>query len=83
MENKDNFLHEQSSENIKIVDGVKYRKVDTGYTVREFFSHTTNTKGPGPGWDKHLRALEEYGVKSVQDLPNDAYFEWIEVEKNS
>lgn len=49
-------------------------KHDTGYTVREYYSHSTPEKGPGPGWDFHQSALKKYGVKEPSELPNQPYF---------
>jgi hypothetical protein len=65
----------------KIIDGVKYRKVDTGYTIREFYSHSTPEKGPGPGWDSKMHAFKKYGVDDVSELPNDPYLIWEEVDE--
>jgi hypothetical protein len=42
-----------SPEEIIEVDGKRYRKVPTGYTIREYYSHSTD-KGPGPGWDSRM-----------------------------
>jgi len=61
-------------------DGKKYRLIDTGYTVREYFSHETRSKGPGPGWDRHLSVLEEYGVSSADELPDTPYYRLEELE---
>lgn len=65
----------------KVIDGKLYRKVDTGYTVRQYFSHSTSEKGPGPGWDTRQRALEDYGVDSAEKLPDEPYFHWEEVRQ--
>ncbi len=60
---------------IKIVDGKGYRRVPSGYTVREFYSHD------GPGWDFRQTALEGYGVDDPNDLPDDEHFSWEAVEE--
>jgi hypothetical protein len=39
--------------------GKKYRRVASGYTLREYFSHSTPEKGPGPGWDTRAKLLDE------------------------
>jgi len=61
-------------------DTVRYRgklhrvvKHDTGYTIREFYSHSTPEKGPGPGWDSRWRVLEHYGVSEPNELPDQPY----------
>ncbi|MBI4119111.1 MAG: hypothetical protein HY452_02515 [Parcubacteria group bacterium] len=71
---------EQGGEGIKIIDGKKYRRVSTGYTMREFFSHETLEKGPGPGWDSRWKVLEEYGVDHPSKLPDEPYYQWELVE---
>ncbi len=78
---------------IKEVDGIKYRWTDTGYTLRQYFSHSTEEKGPGPGWDFTMKLLnnkwseERFGrtfsdSESIypQDFPDIPYFDWEEVE---
>jgi hypothetical protein len=35
----------------KIINGVECEYVDSGYTLREYYAHHTQEKGPGPGWD--------------------------------
>ena len=62
--------------------GKLYRAVkrDTGYTIREYFSHETLEKGPGPGWDRGIKTLfKEYGVWEPKDLPDEPYYE-LELE---
>jgi len=49
---------------------------DTGYTLREYFSHSSD-KGPGRGWDFRSSVLKKYGVKNPSELPDDPYFETI------
>lgn len=68
---------------IKIVDGKKYRRVDSGYTLRQYFSHESIEKGPGPGWDFRRDILEEHGVNEPSELPDEPYYQWelIEDEK--
>ena len=68
--------HDPNEDTLEIVsiEGRRYAKVPTGYSIRQWFSHNTLEKGPGPGWDQHLYALEEYGVKRVEDLPDEAYY---------
>lgn len=48
-----------SSFEILEIGGRKFRRVPSDYTIREYFSHTTPEKGPGPGWDSRMRLLEE------------------------
>ena len=66
---------------IKIFEGKKYRKVDSGYTVRQFYSHETLEKGPGPGWDFRWGVLERYGVDEPSELPDEPYYNWVLVEE--
>lgn len=56
----------------KTVDGVRYRKYDTGFTVAEYFNH------PGPGWDFRWGAMEQYGIDDFDPLklPDDTYYCW-------
>ena len=58
----------------KIIDGKKYRKVDSGYSIREYFSHS------GPGWDTRKQMLEKYGVEEPFKLPDETYFIWEPAE---
>jgi len=88
-------IPEQPSEEIRIIDGKKYRKVPSGYTVRQYYSHETLEKGPGPGWDIFSAAKEDiakrYGFEftqpgdsfnfSPQDLPDEPLYLWEEVEE--
>lgn len=67
---------------IREIDGEKYRWTNTGYTLRQYFSHSTPEKGPGPGWDTRLPTLEKYGVKDPKDLPDEPYFRWELVEED-
>lgn len=59
----------------KIIRGKKFVRRPTGYTIREFFSHSTPEKGPGPGWDTRLK-LERMGLDpwDTESLPDDPYF---------
>lgn len=78
---------------IKIIEGVKCAWKDKGYTLRQYFSHETEEKGPGPGWDFVKRLLddewarERFGrtfsgdeVFNPQNLPDLPYFDWEEEE---
>ncbi|MFA5128598.1 MAG: hypothetical protein WC445_01375 [Patescibacteria group bacterium] len=68
-------------------DGKIYRAVsrDSGYTIRQYYSHSTPEKGPGPGWDYKAEVLEKYGANEPSQLPDDPYhiieFEPADVEK--
>lgn len=64
----------------KIIDGKKYRKIDTGFTVRQFYSQSTPEKGPGPGWDTRWKMLQKYGVNDPSELPDEPYYTWEEIE---
>ena len=72
-----------NQEEVRIVDGKKYRKVDTGYTVRQYFSHSTPEKGPGPGWDVRVGVLGEMGLNpfDTPSLPNTPYYRWEEIQE--
>lgn len=70
-----------------MLEGKIYRAVlhDTGYTVRQYYSHSTQEKGPGPGWDNKVTTLEKYGVDDPSKLPDEPYrrieLEPVEKEK--
>lgn len=66
--NHDKSAGEQTPEIITI-DGLSYRRVPSGYTIREFYSHS------GPGWDFRHKALEECGVKDPKDLPDEPHYD--------
>ena len=53
-------------------EGHLYRAVrrETGYTIRQYYSHETEEKGPGPGWDNRFNVLEKYGVQDPSELPD-------------
>jgi len=68
-------------EEIRIIDGKRYRKVPSGYTIKQYYSHETPEKGPGPGWDNHLSVCEEYGVIYPKDLPDEPYYVWEEIKE--
>ena len=50
----------------------RYVKKDTGYTMREYFSHHSE-KGPGPGWDFRWDILMKYKVMDPSELPDEPY----------
>jgi len=56
-------------------EGQLFRAVsrDTGYTIRQYYSHETLEKGPGPGWDTRFSVLEKYGVQDSSELPDQPY----------
>ncbi len=73
--------------------GMRFRWTDTGYTVRQWFSHETE-KGPGPGWFSRSRLLDKdwsirrfgrvFTQKEAMDpqlLPDDPYYQWQEMEE--
>ncbi len=78
-------------EEVKIFEGKKYRKVDSGYTIREWYSHESPRKGPGPGWDTWNSNFDEickkYGLigdsimKTPEELPDKPYYMWELVEE--
>jgi len=60
-------------DDFKEVDGVRYQKYDTGYTVYEYYNH------PGPGWDFRWSVMQEYGVSQPEDLPDDKpFYRWLQ-----
>jgi len=63
--------HEQPShiqDDIEIMDGKRYRKIPSGYTLRQYYSHA------GPGWDTRWPILTKYGVNEPEDLPDEQHF---------
>jgi len=80
MEKESKITPETSGEEgIKIIDGQKYQKVFSGYTLREYFSHDSE-KGPGPGWDFRQEILEKYQVSDPSELPDEPYYIWEQIE---
>ncbi|MBI2405236.1 hypothetical protein HYV22_03610 [Candidatus Gottesmanbacteria bacterium] len=93
MEKEPKFNQQESApeEEIKIIDGKKYRKVFSGYTVRQFYSHE------GPGWDlfqiqsTREELAKEYGIElkdlkdrlmfEPKDLPDEPYYQWELVDE--
>ncbi len=85
---------ENPEEDIKVIDGKKCRRVNSGYTIRQYYSHSTPEKGPGPGWDfrKSLLddnyAMEQFGrtftekeVYGPDQLPDDPFYNWEPIEE--
>lgn len=68
-------------EDTKIVDGIKYIRVWSGFTIRQFYSHHTDEMGSGPGWDFKEKILEKYGVNDPSELPDEPYYIWEEVRE--
>lgn len=65
---------------IREFSGRKFRWQDTGYSLREYYSHETAERGPGPGWDLRWDILKKYGVEEPSDLPNDIrVYAWEEI----
>ncbi len=80
---------------IKEVNGVTYRYEQSGYTIREYYAHSTPGKGPGPGWDTRggllddERSLKKFGrtfsvdeVYGQSPLPDTPHYVWRPVEEN-
>ena len=67
----------------RMEDGRLEQKKYDGYTVFEYFSHTTDTAGPGPGWDfRKYRLRDEYGILDMNPatLPKDQFhYSWFDV----
>ena len=79
---------DRNEDNFKMVDGVEYERVPSGYTVRQFYSHETEEMGPGPGWDRFASSpdwvAEKYGIEwtsrfTPNDLPDTPYYIWRRV----
>lgn len=79
---------------IREINGKKYKAIDSGYTLRQYYAHSTLEKGPGPGWDFRSGlldddfALKEYGqtfteeqVYGHEPLPDIPYVNWELVEE--
>lgn len=62
-----------------VIDGKKYRRVFSGYTIRQYYSHDTPEKGPGPGWDFRQKMLEKYDVNNPSELPDEPHYDWEEI----
>lgn len=86
----DNIGSEQPNqeipEEVQLIDGQPYRRVDTGYTVRQWFSHSTREKGPGPGWDTRFEELRKLGIDPhtnyYDELPDTPYYQYELVKDN-
>lgn len=66
-----------------VIDGVSFKKVYTGYTERQYFSHSSPEAGPGPGWDsreQYLLAvgLDPYSPESLSSLSDLGLFKLVE-----
>lgn len=62
------------SNELVVRDGRTLRQVPSGFTIREWYSHSTPEKGPGPGWDTRFPTLQKYGVDRPENLPDDPHF---------
>ena len=65
----------------RVVDGKKYKRVPSGYTLRQYYSHATPEKGPGPGWDSRFGVLKKYGVTEPAQLPDEPHYDWEPIEE--
>lgn len=63
-------------EEVREIDGQMYRRRESGYTIREWYSHS------GPGWDTRWRVLEEHGVNDPSELPDDPHVHWELIEED-
>lgn len=79
---KPEISKEPQEGDVKIIEGKKYKYVFSGYTIREYYSHSTPEKGPGPGWDFKQRVLDKYGVMEASELPDDPHCSWEYVEED-
>jgi len=61
---------ESPEEEIVEIDGVKYRRVKTRWSEREYFSHE------GPGWDSRFHYMEKKGLDpdELDKLSNEPYY---------
>ena len=84
-----------TDQEIKVIDGKKYRRVESGYSIREWYSHETPKKGPGPGWDHRFQltdsayAMKKFGrtftldeVADPNKLPDEPYYQWRPIEED-
>lgn len=65
-------------------DGRRYRKVYSGYTIQEYFSHETPEAGPGPGWDARFTRLPQFGLDPFSEpdsWPRDWHYVWREMDE--
>jgi len=82
---------------IIIVDGIRYRKevalmaryrlgynseeITRPYTEKEFFSHSTEDIGPGPGWDFRFDYLRKgWGIMDHNQLSDLPFYDLKRVE---
>lgn len=79
---------------IRDFDGHKHKWTRSKYTIREYYSHFTPGKGPGPGWDFKTKLLNEdyvlshfgrtFSDEEVFDptkLPDEPFYQWEPVEE--
>lgn len=83
-----NIENNKEDSEIRIIEGKKYKKIPSGYTVRQWYSHESE-KGPGPGWDSwsnnFSEILETYGIPfsiraTPDDLPDSPHYSWEPIE---
>ncbi len=73
----------EASKELRVIDGISYHKIHSGYTIREYFSHSTEERGPGPGWDHRWFILPKLGVDPTTNprtWPDEPYYIWEPVE---
>ncbi len=92
MENQEKAEVPQEGD-VKVVDGITYRYEQSGYTIREYYAHLTEGKGPGPGWDTRggllddERSLKKFGrtfsieeVYGNEPLPDTPMYQWRSID---
>ena len=80
MEGQSIRFEPQESDQIVERGGKRFALIPTGYTVKEYFSHETETKGPGPGWDFRWPILKHYGIDHPSQLPDEPYYREVEIK---
>ncbi|MBI3633829.1 MAG: hypothetical protein HY226_06100 [Candidatus Vogelbacteria bacterium] len=85
---KNNFEKPDTKEEVRVIDGKKYHLVDSGHTIRWWYSHD------GPGWDgRGILLKDEYTLKQLgrtftekevygpDKLPDTPYYEWRPIDE--
>ncbi len=72
-------------EDTKEINKKKYKIIYSGipYTMKQFYSHETPEKGPGPGWDYRWAVLEIFGIWEPDELPDEPHYYIYAIENQT
>ena len=54
---------------IVVVKGKRFKKIPTNWTEKQYFSHSTEEAGSGPGWDLRFSRFKQKNINILSKDP--------------